>query len=112
VVSSKVLTEKSCSRKTFLGQSITQQGENFAKSTAKALPSVKIGSRGNGSSLTKIEHWHQGSISSFKIMARDRKGFLAQSSLERQSCSRFAFAGNRRANRKKASRGNCSLSAS
>jgi hypothetical protein len=25
--------------------------------------------------LQKIEHWHQGSISSFKIMCRDGKGF-------------------------------------
>jgi len=25
--------------------------------------------------LHKIEHWHQGSIASFKIMARDGKGF-------------------------------------
>jgi hypothetical protein len=25
--------------------------------------------------LRKIEHWHQGSISSFKIMCRDGKGF-------------------------------------
>jgi hypothetical protein len=25
--------------------------------------------------LRKIEHWHQGSINSFKIMCRDGKGF-------------------------------------
>jgi hypothetical protein len=33
--------------------------------------------------LRKIEYWHQGSINSFKIISRDGKGFLAQSSLER-----------------------------
>jgi hypothetical protein len=34
--------------------------------------------------LRKIEYWHQGSISSFKIMCRDGKGLLGRSSLGRQ----------------------------
>jgi hypothetical protein len=38
-------------------------------------PGLAPGNRGYRSGLTKIEHWHQGSISSFKIMCRDGKGF-------------------------------------
>jgi hypothetical protein len=47
--------------------------------------------------LRKIEYWHQCSISSFKIMCRDGKGFWDEVSLGRQKRIRFRSGENRRA---------------
>src|SRR5215813_5565875 len=41
--------------------------------------------------LRKIEHWHQGSISSFKIMCRDGKGFWHRIHWEGKTVSFFAL---------------------
>ena len=41
--------------------------------------------------LQKIEHWHQGSISSFKIMHRDGKGFWHGVRWDGKTASLFAL---------------------
>jgi len=41
--------------------------------------------------LRKIEHWHQGSVTSFKIMCRDAKGFWHGVRWDDKSGSLFAL---------------------
>ena len=41
--------------------------------------------------LRKIEYWHQGSISSFKIMSRDGKGFWHRIHWDGKTVSFFAL---------------------
>jgi len=41
--------------------------------------------------LRKIEYWHQGSISSFKIMCRDGKGFWDEVHWDGKNASVFAL---------------------
>jgi hypothetical protein len=63
----------------------TGRSQNTGYFTYKITPNVisitdtGLGSRSVSQGIEavsrKIEHWHQGSISSFKIMSRDGKGF-------------------------------------
>jgi hypothetical protein len=41
--------------------------------------------------LQKIEYWHQGAISSFKIMCRDGKGFWHRTHWDGKTASFFAL---------------------
>ena len=68
---------------------LPEEVRTWADFTYKITPNViSITDTGSGSRsvsqdieavLRKIEHWHQGSISSFKIMFRDGKGFGTES---------------------------------
>jgi len=52
--------------------------------------------------LRKIEYWHQGSVSSFKIMCRDGKGFWHRVRRDRKTASSFSLeeTDQRKANKK------------